>query len=815
MAHPELPAEQAHVDHAYARLEAMRAAATGMLQEAFGERGGTFQSFTERDIRVRTSLSRLEQLQIGDESLVFGRIDRDDDESFHIGRLAISDADQEPLVVDWRAPVVEPFYRATGAHPMGLRRRRHFLTEGRRLLDLEDELFDADGSNEGIGLGLSGSQVLLAALSRARTGRMRDIVATVQREQDEIIRSALGGVQVVQGGPGTGKTAVALHRAAYLLYTHRFPLESQGVLVVGPNPTFLRYISHVLPSLGESGVELTTIAGLYSHARASATDDPFAARLKGDPRMARVIARAVADRQRPLRHTVEIPYGRALLRLSPGASAQIVAAAKRRPGTHNARRRMVENLLWRHLLEEVHRRIPAPEVSDAPDFDPDEPLPASPWDAPAASREAQPPAAPPRRPAEAQAGDDQELTAAELGAELRRQPDVAAALERMWPILTAEELLHDFFGAAPLVELAARNVLAERERAALVRPRAASLAEVRWTDADIPLLDEARALLGPPRRKVGPDDPADIRSFGHIVVDEAQDLSPMQLRMLARRSLGGSMTVVGDIAQATGSWAPATWAEVVAHLPAERGWRQVELTVNYRTPNEIMVLASRVLEAAAPGMVAPEAVRDTGEPVRFVSAVAAAGAGAPAAQEATPADQAAPADQGAFGDQGMQQSLFAEPPPEAAVGPPRNGTPTSSDLSAAAVPVLATAAAHTAVEELAALAGGAGGDGRLAVIAPPSLLEDLATALRAAGIEAGSGHDAALDARATLLAVEEAKGLEFDAVVVVDPAGIAEEAAQGLRSVYVALTRTTRRLAIVHEGALPESMEPAASSAAG
>ena len=185
-------------------------------------------------------------------------------ESFHIGRLALSDADHEPLVVDWRAPVAEPFYRATGAHPMGLRRRRHFLTEGRRLLEIEDELF-APGGSEGAAetLGLSGSSVLMAALSRAHTGRMRDIVATVQAEQDEIIRAPLPGVLVVQGGPGTGKTAVALHRAAYLLYTHRFPLEGQGVLVVGPNPTFLRYIDQVLPSLGETGVELSTATGLY------------------------------------------------------------------------------------------------------------------------------------------------------------------------------------------------------------------------------------------------------------------------------------------------------------------------------------------------------------------------------------------------------------------------------------------------------------------------------------------------------------------------------------------------------------------------
>ncbi len=267
--------------------------------------------------------------------------------------------------MDWRAPVAEPFYRATGAHPMGLTRRRHFLTEGRHILDLEDELFDATGEGSGVGLGLSGPQVLLATLERTRTGRMRDIVATVQREQDEIIRGPLAGILVVQGGPGTGKTAVALHRAAYLLYTHRFPLESQGVLVVGPNATFLRYIEHVLPSLDETGVELSTVNGLYGGEKPTASEEEEeVAELKGDARMARVIAAAVADRQRPLRRTAEIPFGRHLIRITPDLAAQAVAAVKRRPGPHNARRRTLEQILWRHLLEQV-----APPAGGQPDPD--------------------------------------------------------------------------------------------------------------------------------------------------------------------------------------------------------------------------------------------------------------------------------------------------------------------------------------------------------------------------------------------------------------------------------------------------------------
>ncbi|MHB1534467.1 MAG: HelD family protein [Acidimicrobiales bacterium] len=707
MAHAEVPAEQAHVDEAYRRLESMRAAAERTLHEAFGERGGTFQSFTERDIRVRTSLSRLEQLQIGEEALVFGRIDRgaehrEGPEVFHIGRLAISDANQEPLVVDWRAPVAEPFYRATGAHPMGLRLRRHFLTEGRRVLDLEDELL-AGGDAGAAGADVSGPHVLLAALERSRSGRMRDIVATVQREQDEIIRAPLPGVLVVQGGPGTGKTAVALHRAAYLLYTHRFPLERQGVLVVGPNPTFLRYIEHVLPSLGESGVELTTVAGLFRGARPQRAEPAEAAdvaRLKGDARMAKLLRRAVGNRQRPLRRPVDIPYGRFVVRLTPAASAQIVQAAKRRPGPHNPRRRLVETLLWRHLQEDLRER--AALALGAADPDAEGP------------------------------------SAADLGRQLRRRPDVAEILDRMWPLLSPKAFLHDLFGAQPLIDLAGGHLLSVEERRMLFRGRSENLDAVAWTQEDVPLLDEADALLGPTRRPTagGTEEP---RAYGHIVVDEAQDLSPMQLRMLTRRSLSGSMTVVGDIAQATGPWAASDWGQIVAHLPTPRGWRHTELTVNYRTPSEVMAYAGRVLEAVAPGMRSPESVRDTGVGVEIVAVA-------------------------------------------------------GGELTDAVVEAVRPAA-----------------PGTTAIIAPRTLLARLAARLDGAGLAHGRFGGDALGGPLSLLAVEEAKGLEFDSVVVVEPARLAGESPQGLRAVYVALTRATQRLAIVHAEALPEPLRVSGS----
>ena len=744
MTHPDVPAEQAHVDLAYQRLAAMRANTAAMLQDAFGERGGTFQAVTERDIRVRNSLGRLEQLDIGEASLVFGRIDRhatpgapDSDgpagtESFHIGRLAISDRDQEPLVVDWRAPIAEPFYRATGAHPMGLTRRRHLLTQGRAVVDLEDELFDTEGSETGVGLGLSGPQVLTAALERTRTGRMQDIVATIQREQDEIIRGPLPGVLVVQGGPGTGKTAVALHRAAYLLYTHRFPLEGQGVLVVGPNPTFLRYIEHVLPSLDENGVELSTVSGLYGGSRPVSRDPDDVAKVKGDVRMARVLAKAVYDRERPLREVAEIPYGSRVLRITPRASAHLVAAARRRPGSHNARRRSFENLLWRHLLDQ------ASETEN------------------------------PRGRVGMSAGDlglaGDALTPDELGRALRHQPAMVEALDRMWPVLTPEQLLHDLFGAQALIDLAAGGILSDRERHLLWRDRGRPGSPVGWTDADMALLDEAFALLGPRRRRRDAGGDEGIRAYGHVVVDEAQDLSPMELRMIGRRSLSGSMTVVGDIAQATGTWAPASWAQVVEHLPARRGWRLVELTVNYRTPSEIMEVAARVLAHVAPGMRPPEAVRATGVPPRFVRAAQASVGGG---QTAIDASQ----DGGGRGLAG----------------------------SAAAV-----------VREGIGLAGG----GSVGVLVPPSLTDELERGLQREGLPVGRVGRGALDEQVSLLSVEDAKGLEFDVVVVVEPGRIVEETAQGYRALYVALTRATQRLDVVHSTALPAAVTSAQSSSA-
>jgi hypothetical protein len=434
--------------------------------------------------------------------------------------------------------------------------------------------------------------------------------------------------------------------------------------------------------------------------------------------MAKVISRAVADRERSLRHTATVPYGSRVLRITPQLSAQAVAAARRRPGTHNARRRSFEAILFRTLLEQAAPSAGAGE----------------------------------------QGFEGEPLTAEELGHAIRHAPAMVEALDRMWPLLTPEQLLHDLFGAPALIDLAARDILTPEERSLLKRDRGDPGAEIPWTDADIPLLDEALALLGPRRRRRDPEGDDPIRTYGHVVIDETQDLSPMQLRMVGRRSLSGSMTVVGDIAQATGTWAPASWSQIIDHLPARRGWRLAELTVNYRTPLEVMELAGRVLAQVAPGMRPPEAVRASGHLPRTVRV-------------------------------GLTGGL------------PEEG------LVATAVAALR--------EEMQSLDRERGeGAGTVGVLAPPSLVAALADALNTGGIRSGLVGRGALDERISLLSVDDAKGLEFDVVLVVEPERITRESPQGLRSLYVALTRATQRLTVVHSGALPAALAAALSSSA-
>jgi hypothetical protein len=490
--------------------------------------------------------------------------------------------------------------------------------------------------------------------------------------------------------------------------------------------------------------------------------------------MADFVAKAVRGRQRPLRHDAEVPFGSTILRLTAEASAGIVSSARRRPGPHNARRRFVEQLVVRRLADEylrtlsVHGIAPgAPPEAGLADFDPGRPE-AGPGASPQGMfpgmedhggadhrGNGRPPGSPAnghgRGPVTPEAGGDRspggDLGEEEIGFDLgefsrqmRRLPEVAEALDRMWPRLSAEELLHDLFGSPPLSSLAGKGVLTPGEQNLLLRARSASAPEIPWTVADLALIDEARVLLGPRRPRPGGDHDDGPRTYGHIVVDEAQDLSPMQLRSVSRRSLSGSITVVGDIGQATGPWAPASWDEVTAHLPGQRAPRMVELTVSYRTPAEVVELSSRLLAVTSPGLRPPTPVRRTG---------------------------VAP--------------LFEEVP-----------------------------AGHLA-ERVAALAQQACrqvAPGTAAVLAPASLVADLAVALDAAGVEATDPRQDGLGAPLSLLPVDLANGLEFDAVVVVEPAAIVEESPQGLRALYVALTRPTRRLAIAHTRPLPTSLRP-------
>ena len=333
--HPELAAEQAYVDRAYVCLDAARERALALTTMVEVGRGGTNQARFEREAIQESVAARLGQLDMGDASLVFGRIDQEADAgngSYYIGRVGVWGVDQEPVVVDWRAPVAEAFYRATGPMPLGLQRRRHFVSRGRSLLGMEDELFgDLDRFQDDDGSRLKGEGALIAALETARTGHLGDIIGTIQAEQDDIIRAPLAGVHAVQGGPGTGKTVVALHRAAYLLYTHRFPLDGQGVLVVGPNRLFLAYIEQVLPSLGEAGVILATLGDVVGGVRVDARREVAeVGRLKGVLRMVRFIARAVRTRQRVLRHDLRVGFGLQWLRLSVDGSQRIVAEARKR-----------------------------------------------------------------------------------------------------------------------------------------------------------------------------------------------------------------------------------------------------------------------------------------------------------------------------------------------------------------------------------------------------------------------------------------------------------------------------------------------------
>lgn len=714
----EYEAEQRHLDVLYARLDELRAGTAEALDRARrAPTAGTPAARSERDAFAALHARRLAQLRGVEDRLCFGRLDLDEEARRYVGRLGLSDDEHRQLLVDWRAPAAEPFYRATAVAPEGVVRRRHLSTTGRTLGGIEDEVLDLDAYDaERHGAVVAGDGPLLLALDAARTGRMRDIVATIQAEQDRVIRAPLPGVLVVQGGPGTGKTAVALHRTAYLLYTHRERVASSGVLVVGPNARFLHYIDQVLPALGEADAAVLRTPGqLYPGVDAVATEDPEVAAVKGDLRMARVLARAVRDRQRLIRRPVPLSVDGSTVTLRPEDVRAAHERARRTGKPHNAAR----VTFVRHLLGVLAAQLAG------------------------TSR---------REPG----ADDR----SELVDELRASPDVRRELNWCWAPIPPERLLRDLY-ADPDRHGAG---LGERERRLLRRDRRAP-----WTPADVPLLDEAAELLGedesastaaaaaaaaahraevdyardvlrgspaagmvtaeqlaarwrtePAARSVA-ERAADDRqwTFAHVVVDEAQELSPMAWRLLMRRCPTRSMTVVGDLAQAGALHGADSWAQLLRpHVDGR--WQVEELTVNYRTPREVMALASAVLRAGGVRVEPPSSPR--------------VGRWPPVVERMDPTDLA--------------------------------------DTVAAAVR-----------EELAVLA-----TGTVAVIV-------------ARGDR--SVPEGLTGERVSVLPVDEAKGLEFDSVVLVEPAAIAAGSPRGVNDLYVALTRATQRLRVLHTGALP------------
>jgi hypothetical protein len=578
----EIATEQRQVDRAYDELRRRRRAAASARTEGYAVASvGNHGALVERDALVHQAARRLRELDAQHEGLVFGRLDLNGGEVRYVGRIGLLDESFEPLVVDWRAPAAAPFYQATAADPGEVRRRRVIRTSGQQVVDVEDDLLTADGS--GAALTAVGEGALLAALAKATGAGMRDIVATIQREQDLAIRAPATGVATISGGPGTGKTAVATHRAAYLLYRDRRRFEGGGVLIVGPSPVFIAYIERVLPSLGESSATLRSLGTVMDGVRAGTVDPPAVAAVKGSLRMRRFLERAVRDVPPGAPDRLRVTYAGEVLQLGPAE----LATARR---AVNRRRRPVNRSLGaarEALVEALWRRRP----------------PESGWDR------------------------------LRFGEEIAERPAFEAHLAAWWPVLSPDTVLGWCADPANAARYGA-GLLDAGDVELLCRSWAAGGGP---SVADVALLDELRVRLGvPPARPPVEPDPEDdtmaelttvadrelaarervVRSedyadYAHIVVDESQDVSPMQWRMLGRRGRHASWTVVGDPAQS--AWedpaeAAATRSEALGH----RASHDYRLTTNYRNPQEIFSLAAAVLRRIDPAADLPDAVRVTG-----------------------------------------------------------------------------------------------------------------------------------------------------------------------------------------------------------
>ncbi|CAN5259962.1 AAA family ATPase [soil metagenome] len=622
MSSSELSREREYVGTLYARLDQLREEAQRQLEAVRRSNpGGTHQNRSERDSFARIYEDRVAQLRQIDERLAFGRLEfrpEGDDPAYrYIGRIGLRDDEQQPILLDWRVPQARAFYQATAATPLGARARRHLQSQGRDIVRIDDEIFDRELLDGDVS-SLQGEAALLSALTAQRTGRMSDIVATIQAEQDAIIRSELRGVLVVQGGPGTGKTAVALHRAAYLLYSHRDRLASSGVLIVGPSRSFLQYIEAVLPSLGETGVVLSSVGQLFPGIDTSAEDAPDAAALKGSLEMAQLLARAVRSRQVVPKEPQVLDVNGEYLTVEPELVRQAMQRAWETKKPHNVARvtfnKVALSALARQLAEQLRSHGNTIEESDQA------------W----------------------------------LREDLRTSEDVKVALNTAWLPLTPQKLLQDLY-ARPQWLASLTPSWTPEQRALLLRER-----DKPFTVSDVPLLDEAAELLGEAdvatdaeKREAKQQRKRDIENaeqairnmdveglvdaktladgfeqavergttaelaaadrtwaYGHVVVDEAQELSPMQWRLLMRRNPLKSFTIVGDIAQASAAAGATSWAEALE--PHVREWRLEELTVNYRTPAQISEAAEWMAIAHGVNITRSTAVRSSEWPVDVV-----------------------------------------------------------------------------------------------------------------------------------------------------------------------------------------------------
>ena len=647
MPHPELAAEQAYVDNAYACLDRMRTTLEGAQDRMATEFAAVaMEAWLKR--RQRT-------FQDAERGLCFGRLTLDGTiRPLYVGRRWVHDDAHEMLVANWQAPASRPFYTATPSDPQRVTQRRRFRTEGRRLTDISDESLDGSVLE-----GATVSDFLLEELERRREGRMRDIVATIQSDQYRLITAEPEGALIVQGGPGTGKTAVGLHRASWLLFTHREQLRR--VLVVGPNPTFMDYVSHVLPALGEEAVEQRAVSEMLDGIETGSEDAPDVAALKADPRLSEVVQRAVELSVHPAPEELVL-YADGVFVSVKERDVRALLDAALEPGVAltPARERFRMALLRRFY--ERYGELLGPRALRS--FD-------------------------------------------DLERALRRNGFLAKYLDRVLPLPRPEKLVARLLTSPSTLAEAAAGLLDRDEQRLLLRDRPRRVSDLRWSDHDLPLLDVARTLV---------DGPA--RSYGHVIVDEAQDLSPMQLMMVSRRAVDGSLTMLGDVAQATGPVTYGRWEELEPYLPEDVEVRIEELRHAYRVPAEIMDIALPLLERIAPDVEPPIAYRQGGAPPKLVR----------------------------VDDDELMD---------------------------------------TALREAAEL-----DEGLLAVIGPRSLVH-----------RHGQLFD---EADVPLLTAREAKGLEFDHVVVVEPALIVDEGGErGLREVYVALTRPTKTLVVVHSRPLP------------